>query len=140
MSGQVHDEPNAGRSLALGQSDDVSLSRGQKLAAAGGIIGALAASSCCILPVALFSLGISGAWIGNFTRLAPYQPYFVAATLAFIGAGYWLVYRSSKRACAVGEACARPLPNRLVKIALIVATVTVLAAWGFDYVAPYVLS
>ena len=106
----------------------------------GGVIGALAASSCCILPVILFSLGIGGAWIGNFTQLAPYQPYFIAATLAFIGTGYLLGYRSSKVACAPGEACARPLSNRLVKIALIAATVIVVAAWAFDYVAPYVLS
>lgn len=134
------DELNVGRSLALGQDDDVLPSRSQKLVAAGGIIGALAASSCCILPVALFSFGISGAWIGNFTQLAPYQPYFIATTLAFIGAGYWLVYRSSKRLCAEGEACARPLPNRLVKVALIAAFVIVISAWAFDYVAPYLLS
>ena len=122
------------------QTDSTSIDRGQKLAAVGGVIGALAASSCCILPVILFSLGIGGAWIGNFTQLAPYQPYFIAATLAFIGTGYWLSYRSSKAACAAGEACARPLPNRLVKIALIAATVIVIAAWAFDYVAPYLLS
>jgi len=120
------------------QTDSTSIDRGQKLAAVGGVIGALAASSCCILPVILFSLGIGGAWIGNFTQLAPYQPYFIAATLAFIGTGYWLSYRSSKAACAAGEACARPLP--LVKIALIAATVIVIAAWAFDYVAPYLLS
>ena len=41
-------------------------------AAAGGMLGALAASSCCILPLALFTLGISGAWIANLTALAPY--------------------------------------------------------------------
>src|SRR5260370_17450204 len=82
--------------------------------AAGGLLGALAASSCCILPLALFGLGVSGAWIGNFTRLAPYQPCFIAATLAFLGYGYWLVYRSSTRACDDGEACARPLANRIV--------------------------
>ena len=122
------------------QTDSSSLVRGQKLAAMGGIIGALAASSCCILPVVLFSLGIGGAWVSTFTQLAPYQPYFIAATLAFIGTGYWLVYRSSKVACAAGEACARPIPNRLVKIALIAATVIVIAAWAFDYVAPYMLS
>lgn len=133
--------PSVAQSFALSApTKEASLGRGQKLAAAGGIIGALAASSCCILPVALFSLGIGGAWIGNFTQLAPYQPYFVAATLAFIGTGYWLVYRSSKVACADGEACARPLPNRLVKISLIAATVIVIAALGFDYVAPYILS
>src|SRR6266404_1090289 len=85
--------------------------RGQRLMAVGGLLGALAASSCCILPLVLFSLGVSGAWIGNFTRLAPYQPYFIAATLAFLGYGYWLVYRSSTRACADGETCARPLQN-----------------------------
>src|SRR5712664_3191330 len=99
--------------------------RRQSLMAAGGLLGALAASSCCILPVALFSLGISGAWIGNFTQLAPYQPYFLAATLVFLGSGYWLVHRASKRACAEGETCARPLPSRLVKAALVVATVLV---------------
>jgi mercuric ion transport protein len=124
----------------LDQTDNSAFDRGQKLAAVGGVIGALAASSCCILPVILFSLGIGGAWIGNFTQLAPYQPYFIAATLAFIGAGYWLAYRSSKIACAAGEACAGPLSNRLVKIALIAATVIVIAAWAFDCVAPYVLS
>jgi len=113
--------------------------RGQTLMAVGGLLGALAASSCCILPVALFSLGISGAWIGNFTRLAPYQPYFLAATLIFLGTGYWLVHRASRRACAVGEPCARPLPNRLVKAALVVATVLVVAALGFDVLAPLLL-
>ncbi len=104
--------------------------------AAGGLLGALAASSCCILPLALFGLGVSGAWIGNFTRLAPYQPWFIAATIAFLGYGYWLVYRSSRQACADGEACARPLPNRIVKTGLILATILVLAALGLDFVAP----
>jgi mercuric ion transport protein len=106
----------------------------------GGVISALAASTCCILPVMLFSLGIGGAWIGNFAQLSPYQPYFIAATLAFIGTRYWLSYRSSKAACAAGDACARLLPNRLVKIALIAATVIVFAAWAFNYVALYLLS
>jgi mercuric ion transport protein len=114
--------------------------RGQRLMAAGGLLGALAASSCCILPVVLFSLGVSGAWIGNFTQLAPYQPYFLAATLIFLGTGYWLVHRASKHACAEGEACARPLPNRLVKALLVVATILVMAALGFDFLAPLFLN
>jgi mercuric ion transport protein len=113
---------------------------GQRLMAAGGLLGALAASSCCILPLVLFSLGVSGAWIGNFTRLAPYQPYFIAATLGFIGYGYWLVYQSSKLACADGAACARPLSNWLVKTGLILATILVMAALGFDFLAPLFLN
>src|SRR5882762_6760958 len=114
--------------------------RRQALLAAGGLLGALAASSCCILPLVLFSLGVSGAWIGNFTQLAPYQPYFLAATLGFLGYGYWLVYRSSKLACADGEACARPLPNRIVKTGLILATILVAAALGLDFIAPLFLT
>src|SRR5258708_30785726 len=113
--------------------------RRQSLMAAGGLLGALAASSGCILPLALLGVGVSGAWIGNFTRLAPYQPCFVAVTLAFLGYGYWLVYRSSMRACPDGEACARPLPNRIVKISLILATILVVAALGLDFIAPLFL-
>jgi mercuric ion transport protein len=113
---------------------------GQRLMATGGLLGALAASSCCIVPLVLFGLGVSGAWIGNLTRLAPYQPCFIAVTLGFLGAGYWLVFRNSKTACAEGEACARPLPHRLVNTALIVATVLVLIALGFDFLAPFLLN
>ena len=112
----------------------------QSLVAAGGLLGALAASSCCILPLTLFSLGVSGAWIGNFTRLAPYQPWFIAATMAFLGYGYWLVYRSSRAACADGDACARPLPNRVVKAGLILATILVIAALAFNFIAPLLLN
>src|SRR5216683_684464 len=123
------------------QADHIADNRNrQSLMAAGGLLGALAASSCCILPLALFGLGVSGAWIGNFTRLAPYQPYFIAATLAFLGYGYWLVYRSSRRACADGEACARPLSNRIIKTSLILATILVVAALGLDFISPLFLT
>src|SRR6516162_9082463 len=116
------------------------LQRGQGLMAVGGLLGALVASSCCLLPLVLFGLGVSGAWIGNLTQLAPYQPFFIAATIACLGYGYWLVYRSSKVACADGEACARPLSNRLVQLGLIVATVLVIAAIGFDSLAPRLMN
>ena len=114
--------------------------RKERLIAAGGLLGALAASTCCILPLVLFSLGVSGAWIGNITQLAPYQPYFIAATIGLLGYGYWLVYRSSKLSCSDGEACARPLPNRLVKAGLILSTILVVAALGFDLLAPHFLN
>ena len=119
--------------------DKAATGRTQKLVAAGGVLGAIAASSCCIAPLVLFSLGISGAWIGNLTALAPYQPYFIAATLACLGYGYWLVYRTSRVACAEGAVCSRPLPNRLVMFGLILATVLVAGALAFDLLAPLIL-
>ena len=114
--------------------------RGPAMLALGGLLGALAAASCCIMPLVLFGLGVSGAWIGNLTQLAPYQPIFIAASLACLGAGAWLTRRESKRACTEGEACARPLPNRLVKAALIVAALLVVAAIGFDFLGPLFLN
>ena len=120
--------------------DDAAIGRMQKLVAAGGILGAIAASACCIAPLALFSLGVGGAWIGNLTALAPYQPYFIAATLACLAYGYWLVYRRKNSACAEGEACARPLPNHIVKTGLVLATVLVAGAIGLDLIGPFLFS
>jgi mercuric ion transport protein len=114
--------------------------RGPLIFAASAVVGAVAASSCCILPLALFSVGISGAWISNLTQLAPYQPYFIAVTLTALGTGYWLMHRASKRACADGAACERSLPNRLVKAALVVAMALIAVALGFDFLAPLLLN
>src|SRR5882724_13384301 len=104
------------------------------LAAAGGVLGAVAAMSCCILPLVLFALGISGAWIGNLTALTPYQPIFIGVTLAFLATGYYLVYRKPVVACREGEVCARPLPRRGVKVALWIATALVMSAIAFPYI------
>ena len=119
---------------------DAVAGRAQKLVAAGGILAAIAASSCCVVPLLLFSLGVSGAWIGNLTRLAPYQPIFVAMTLACLGYGYWLVWRARRTACAEDAACSRPLPNRVVTIALVATTLLVAVAVAFDFIAPFVLT
>jgi mercuric ion transport protein len=109
------------------------------LVAAGSLLGALAASSCCILPLVLFGLGVSGAWIGYFTRLAPYQPYVIAGTFTCLGAGYWLARQGATGSCSTEDACARPLPRRLIKVALLAATVLIIAALGFDWLAPLFL-
>ncbi len=138
-----HIEPTFGRAHDAEVGGDPGARAGtilpQGLAAAGGLLGALAASSCCVVPLVLFSLGVGGVWIGNLTALAPYQPVFVAITLGFLGYGYYLVYRKPRAACAEGAACARPLPNRAVKAALWLATLLVAAALAFPYVAPLLL-
>jgi mercuric ion transport protein len=129
--------------VALGAAENTDQRRGERMrtgwAAVGSLLGAISASSCCILPLALFSLGAGGAWIGNLTALAPYQPIFIAITLAFLGYGFNAVYWKPRRACAEGAACARPLPNRIVKTALWIATVVIIAAIAFPYVAPWLL-
>jgi len=108
----------------------------KSFAAAGGVLGAVLASTCCIGPLLLVTLGISGAWIGNLTALEPYQPVFVTATLGFLGFGFWQVYIKPKKACAAGSYCASPNSDRVVKTALWVATVLIIIALTLDYWAP----
>jgi mercuric ion transport protein len=107
------------------------------LIAAGGVIGALLASTCCIAPLLLLTLGVSGAWMGNLTALAPYQFYFIAATLIFLGAGYWYVYWKPKKACEEGTYCASPTADRVNKFALWFATALVALALGVNFILPY---
>ena len=78
----------------------------EKLLAAGGALGAVASSTCCIVPLALASAGVGGAWVGNLTAMAPYQPIFLAIAIACLGAGFWMVYGRRQAACATGERAA----------------------------------
>ena len=112
----------------------------KRLMATGSILGAFAATSCCIAPLVLFSLGISGAWIGNLTAMYPYKPIFITVTLAFLGGGFYMAYRKPKVACAPGSYCATPTSGRVLKVSLWGATLLVAAALAFPYIAPYLLN
>jgi mercuric ion transport protein len=109
------------------------------LASIGGILAALGAASCCVVPFALFMLGVSGAWISNLTALEPYQPMFAAVALGFLGYGFYLVYRKPRVACAEGSYCAKPGSGRAAKIGLWTATILVVVALGFPRLAPLFL-
>jgi hypothetical protein len=60
--------------------------------------------------------------------------------LACLGYGTWLVWRARRIACDEDAACSRPLPNRVVTIALVAATLLVAAAVAFDFLAPLILT
>jgi len=144
MSEQTKQLPTAMTNLAtepsLGNSDTGNAdTKKARMIASGGILGALAASACCVLPLVLFSLGISGAWIGQLTALSPYQPVFIVLTLLCLGYGYWLVYKKPQSTCDEGTVCARPLPDRLVKFMLWFATALVAVAFAWPYIVPIIL-
>ena len=106
----------------------------------GGIAAALGAASCCVVPFALFFLGVSGAWIGNLTALEPYQPIFVAISLVCLAYGFYVTYgRPKTESCSEGSYCAKPSSRRNAKIGLWTATVLIVVAVGFPHVAPLFL-
>ncbi|MGH8586525.1 MAG: mercuric transporter MerT family protein [Gammaproteobacteria bacterium] len=112
---------------------------GKALVSVGSVVAALAASSCCVLPLLFFAFGISGAWIGNLTALAPYQPYFVVVTLSFLAAGFFMVYRKPRMVCAPGSYCAQPYSDRIAKVSLWIATAIIAVALAFPHLAPILI-
>jgi mercuric ion transport protein len=114
---------------------------GRMLLSFGGILAALAAASCCVLPFTLFVLGVSGAWIGSLTALEPYRPIFVALAVGSLAAGYYAVYRKPNHAaCTAGSYCASPASDRIAKIGLWTGSALIAVALGFPYVMRYFLA
>lgn len=121
---------------ALHDRDDLTV-RKQSIFASGGVIGAILASSCCILPLLFVVLGISGAWIGSLTALLPYKPIFAGIALVFIGLGFWQVYFKTKPACDEDSYCARPQSSIITKCALWLSSVVVVLSLTIDWWAPF---
>ena len=104
--------------------------------ATGGMIGAILASTCCVAPLALLTVGVSGAWIGNLTALEPYKPIFAGIAIGSIAVGFRQAYFGKKVACEDGTYCARPAATLVTKSALWLATVLVIFALTINWWAP----
>ncbi|MFL9914769.1 mercuric transporter MerT family protein [Paraburkholderia fungorum] len=72
-----------------------------------GAAAALGASAGCAGPLLLVVLGLGGAWGSHLTALRPFQPLFVAISIAFFAVAFRRLHARSEK-CTVGEACAAP--------------------------------
>lgn len=100
------------------------------LALAG--LAALLASSCCVLPLVLALLGISGAWISRLRVLEPYSPALIALSLGALALAGWRLFRPlhEAEACAPTDpACrvVRPTARRWFWFVALLALVPLLA-------------
>jgi len=102
---------------------------------AGGV-AAILASTCCLGPLVLITLGFSGAWIANLTALEPYRPVFIAAALIALYFAWRRIWRPAA-ACRPGEVCAVPRVNSAYKALFWIVCALVMIALGFPYVAPW---
>ena len=101
---------------------------------AGGL-AAILASVCCLGPLVLLMLGISGAWIGNLTALDPYRPLFIAAAVIALLFAYRRIVRKAE-ACEPGEVCAVPEVRTTYKVLFWLVTLLIVVAVAFPYVMP----
>ncbi len=110
------------------------------LLSGGSVLAALAASVCCLVPLILLSLGVTGAWLGNFNALYPYKPYLIGVAVALLAARYVSVYRKRRKSCDKAKACGSAFSARFDKVALWVSTALIIVVVGLPYAAPWLLS
>ncbi len=101
-----------------------------------GGLAAILASTCCIGPLMLLMLGISGAWIGNLTALEPYRPAFIGVAAVALFWSYRQIFRPAV-VCEPGEVCAVPQVRTTYKTLFGLALVFLLIAVSYPFVAPF---
>jgi mercuric ion transport protein len=106
---------------------------GGKALLAGGL-AALFASACCLGPLVLIMVGVSGAWISHLTALEPYQPLFMGASLAALFFAARSIWRPTA-VCEPGQVCATPRVNRTYKLLFCVVVLLLATAMAFPLIA-----
>lgn len=103
-----------------------------------GTLAAIGASVCCVGPLALLMLGISGAWIAHLSTFEPFRPWFVAATLLFLGLAFRKLYLQAQ-VCEPGASCADPAVLRRQRLVFWLVAFALLGLLSVPWVAPYFL-
>ena len=101
----------------------------------GSVVSGVLASACCLGPLVLSLLGVSGAAFAQ--RFAPLRPYLLVLTYGLLGGAFYLTYRPAKVACGPGEACEMPRASRLGRVLLWVGTAVVVLATLFPLYSGY---
>ena len=106
-----------------------------RVALAVGGLAAILASACCLGPLVLLALGVSGAWIGNLTALERDRPIFIGAALVALYFAHRRIYRPAEE-CAPGEICAVPTARKSYKLLFWIVAALLGIALVFPLVAP----
>lgn len=109
--------------------------RGGRGALLTGGLAAIFASTCCLGPLVLISLGVSGAWISNLTLLEPYRPIFIGAALLALFFAYRRIWRAPAT-CEPDQVCALPQVNQSYKALFWIVVALVVVALVFPLIAP----
>jgi mercuric ion transport protein len=102
-------------------------------------LGAVVASSCCVIPLGLAALGASASILGGLETVAAWRvPLLSISAVAVIG-GWGALWSKQPVACAFEASCASPRRSRATIALLFCASAIVLAAASWGYVDPVLL-
>lgn len=100
-----------------------------------GLLAAIGASVCCVGPLVLLALGISGSWVGSLTAMEPYRPIFIGLTLLFLGLAFRKLYLVPQ-VCAPGMPCADPRTIQRQRLMFWVVAMFLLGLLAVPWLAP----
>jgi mercuric ion transport protein len=103
-----------------------------------GILAGMGASACCVGPLLLLSLGISGSWIGYLSDMEAYRPYLTVITLIFMGLAFRKLYLVPQQ-CAIGTPCASPSYMKKQRIIFWLVSAFIFLMITFPYYAEYII-
>jgi mercuric ion transport protein len=106
-----------------------------RIALAVGGLAAILASACCLGPLVLLALGVSGAWIGNLAALERYRAIFIGAALVALYFAHGRIFRPAEN-CSPAEICAVPTVKNSYKLLFWIVAGLLALALAFPLVAP----
>jgi mercuric ion transport protein len=99
------------------------------------LVSAIVASTCCVIPLLLVLVGITGAWMVNLTALKPLTPFFTVIAIAAIAWAGYLIYRPSTPCATPDETRCDTVRPSTRKIFLACA-IFILLLLSFPLIAP----
>jgi mercuric ion transport protein len=126
---------------AVSASPAVAAASPQWLAAFGLVagLGAVVASSCCLVPLGLAALGAGASILGGLEVVAAWRvPLLSVSAFAVLGGwgAWWLKHPV---ACGSGQSCASPRRSRKTLALLLCASAIVAVAASWSYIDPLML-
>lgn len=97
----------------------------------GGLLAALAASLCCLIPLLFAGAGVTAILIAD--KFAAIRPYLLVVTGLLLLAGFYFAYRPGKVNCEPGAACGTPPSRKRTRLGLWLATVFALVLTTLPY-------
>lgn len=113
-----------------------------KLLAGAGLaagLGAVIASSCCVLPLGLAAIGASAGVFGVINELAAWRIPLLSLSALAVAGGWGAWWMKRREACATGPHCATPARTQSTTTLLMLASVIMIAAAGWEHIDPVLL-
>lgn len=101
-------------------------------------LGAVVASSCCVIPLGLVALGAGAGVLGGLEMVAEWRiPFLAVSALGIVGG--WGAWWKRPAPCVSGSDCASPQRSRATLGLLLCASLIVALAVSWGYIDPMLL-